>query len=72
VIESIVVALIAAAPPTVAAVALLKKATRTERQVTPGNGVKLASMVETIAVLSQGTARRLQDHVENPEAHLVD
>ena len=58
----IVIATIAAVPPTLAALAAWRKATIGTRQVTPSNGTKLSTMVEM-------TYDLVRSHITDPDAH---
>lgn len=58
----VLVAVIAATPPTLAALAAWRKATMGTRQVTPSNGTRLSTMVEM-------TYDLLKSHISDPNAH---
>lgn len=75
-IAEIIVATIAAAPPTLVAVAGLRRAKQAALQVKPSNGVPLAKIVEEIASdireirRASGDDRRLlSDHITDRRAH---
>lgn len=69
---AIVVAAIAAGPPTLAAYLSYRKAQKIETQVTPSNGTKTATLLEQAKEKIDSISRRLEHHIDEFEEHLAD
>ncbi len=74
--SELTVALIAAIPPTIGAMAAWRAASKAKQQVTPTNGTRLAAYVEGIhsrvvdlGVETMATRKLLESHAADDEAH---
>ncbi len=69
---AVIVAFIAATPPTIAAILSNKKLTKVQHQVTPSNGVKTATIIESIKDQVDSLSRRLNHHSDIMNQHITD
>jgi hypothetical protein len=69
--EAIIIATVAALPPTIAAMAAFRKARQTNDQVTPSNGKRLAQIVEANALQIKLVNDKVDMHIHDPAHHQV-
>lgn len=67
--NEVLIAFIAALPPTIAALAAFRKASATNRQVTPSNGTKLSTLVERNSHTIDLVNDKLDMHIQDPVKH---
>ena len=71
-IEHLLIALIAAFPPTIAAAAAFKKSDKTNKKLATGNGHTVGQLTEASYELSKATSHRLDEVSKSLECHIID